>query len=78
MSLYHFHRVLIAAAILFDLYFSLYCYRRYSETGELQQLYMLIGSSLITVALVIYLVLFNKKMQMLSRLSRETPVAGDA
>lgn len=71
MALYNFHRVLIAAAILFDLGFSLYCYRKWQDGGEPMQLVMLIGSSVVTVGLVAYLVYFNKKLTVLRRLSHE-------
>ena len=65
MALYNFHRVLIGAAILFDLVFSLYCFRKWQETGATSQLIMLIGSSVVTVAMVAYLIYFNKNLTVL-------------
>ena len=65
MALYHFHRVLIAAAILFDFAFSLYAFRRYSETSQTIDLAMAVGSSVVTVALVAYLIYFNRSLRLL-------------
>ena len=65
MALYNFHRVLIAATILFDLGFSLYCFRKWQETGFTSQLIMLIGSTVVTVAIVAYLIYFHKNLTVL-------------
>ena len=67
MALYNFHRVLIAAAILFDVAFSLYCYRKFQIDGHAVQLVMLIGSTIITFVLVGYLIYFNKSLTVLRR-----------
>ncbi|MEX2214461.1 MAG: hypothetical protein WD768_10055 [Phycisphaeraceae bacterium] len=62
MALYHFHRVLIAAAILFDFFFSLFCIRRYNLHGEVMDLVYAIGSSAISVGFILYLIHFNRKV----------------
>ncbi|MAE67198.1 MAG: hypothetical protein CMJ18_23300 [Phycisphaeraceae bacterium] len=67
MALYNFHRVLIASAILFDFGFSLYCFRRYQITGEGLQLTMLVASSVVTVAMIGYLIHFNKGLVVFQR-----------
>jgi len=72
VALYNFHRVLIAVAILFDLVFSLYCFRKWQETGATSQLIMLIGSSVVTVAMVAYLIYFNKNLVVLRRLGNRS------
>ncbi len=71
MALYNFHRVLIAAAILFDGAFSLYCYRNFQNSGDGVQLAMLIGSTIITFALVGYLIYFNKNLAVLRRVVQQ-------
>lgn len=68
MALYNFHRVLIAAAILFDLGFSLYCFRNYRDSGDAAQLAMLVASSLVTIGLVAYLIHFNRGLTVLRSL----------
>lgn len=65
MALYNFHRVLIAAAILFDFGFTLYAFRRYGATGNVIDIAMAIGSSVVTVALVAYLIYFNYSVRIL-------------
>ena len=65
MSLYHFHRVLIGAAILFDVMFSWYCYRKWHIAGEVLHMMMLVGSSVVTLGMIAYLVYFNRKVAML-------------
>lgn len=65
MALYNFHRVLIAATIFFDLAFSLYCFRKFQETGDWLQLAMLVGAVAILVGFVVYLILFNWKVTLL-------------
>ena len=65
MALYNFHRVLIAAAILFAIGFCLYCVRNYQSTGDVVQLVMLIVLSIVTVGLVGYLIHFNKNLTVL-------------
>lgn len=64
MALYNFHRVLIAAAILFDFMFTFWAVRQYSLDKEPIQLIMAIGSSILTVGLVAYLVYFNRSLAM--------------
>jgi ABC-type cobalamin transport system permease subunit len=66
MALYNFHRVLIAAAILFDFGFTLYAFRRYDITGSTTDIVMGVVSSIVTVALVAYLIYFNYSVRMLN------------
>lgn len=63
MALYNFHRMLIAAAILFDFGFTLYAFRRYGITGNVMDIYMGVGSSIVTVLLVAYLIYFNYSLR---------------
>lgn len=77
MALYQFHRVLIAVAIMFDFIFTLWSVRRWNYTGEQINLIMAIGSSIVTVAFLIYLVYFSKNLnamrdEMLRRANDET------
>jgi len=65
MTIVLFHRVLIAAAIAFDGFFTLFCIRKYNRNGDGWELVMGIASSLLTLALVAYLIHFNKKVRSL-------------
>jgi len=64
MSLYNFHRVLIAAAILFDFLFTFWAIReyRFADEGKTALLLTAIGSSIFTIALIAYLVYFNRNL----------------
>ena len=62
MSLYHFHRVLIGASIIFDFCFTFWTVRAWLKTGDAMQIVLAVGSSILTVALVTYLVYFNRNM----------------
>lgn len=62
MALYNCHRVLIAAVILFELGFSLSCFRNYSRGYDTVQLIMLIGSIAVTASLIGYIIYFNKNL----------------
>ncbi len=63
MALIVFHRVLIAAAILFDGFFTLFCIRKYNRNGDVWELALGFGSSLLTIGLVAYLIHFNRKVK---------------
>ncbi len=76
MALYNFHRVLIAAAILFDFAFTLYSFRRYDITGNVVDIYMGVGSSIVTIALVAYLIYFNYSVRVLRRDHLDQPRVG--
>jgi uncharacterized membrane protein len=77
MSLYHFHRVLITAAILFDFFFTFWAIRQYqAPDGAAMDLVMAIGSSVVTVALVAYLVYFNRNLAVLRHVIHERHGAG--
>ncbi len=65
MALYNFHRVLIAVAILFDFGFTFWTIRQYNLTGDAIQLVLAVGSSVVTVGLVVYLVYFNRNLSVL-------------
>jgi len=62
MGLYYFHYVLIGAAICGDMFFTLFCFRRYNVDGEPTMLTLGIISSLITLGFVGYLIYFSKHM----------------
>lgn len=66
MDLYHFHRVLIASAILFSLGFAVYAYRQSGDLGSGLYLAMAVGSGVISLSLVAYLVYFNKSVRKLN------------
>ncbi len=59
MALYHFHRVLIAAAIVFFVGFSWYAFRQYTVFGAGRYLFMAIGSACAGVALLSYFIYFH-------------------
>ena len=61
MALYNFHRILIAAAILFDFFFSLFCIRKYNLHGDVMDLVYAVGSSAVSIGFIIYLIRFNRK-----------------
>lgn len=63
MALIAFHRILIAAAIAFDGFFTLFCIRKYNRSGDVWELVMGFGSSVLTIGLVVYLIHFNKKVK---------------
>jgi hypothetical protein len=67
MALYNFHRVLIAASILFDVLFSFWCWGIYQKTDQSVYIVMLVGSTLLTVGLIAYLIHFNRKTRRLRR-----------
>ncbi len=79
MSLYNFHRVLIGAAIVFDLFFTFWSVRQWRDDGETTMLVMAIASSIVTVALIAYLVYFNRNLAVLRHaLSQRGDAAGGA
>lgn len=59
MDLYHFHRVLIASAILFSLGFAVYAYRQSDDLGSGLYLAMAVVSGVISLSFVAYLIYFN-------------------
>lgn len=66
MSLYQFHRVLIAAAIVFDALFTFWAIRQWQTSGhDSLMLGMAIGSSVVTVTMITYLVYFNRNLTLL-------------
>ncbi len=75
MALFNFHRVLIGGYILFDLFFTILCLRRWMDAADPIQLYMALGSSFITAGLIVYLVHFNKRMRIHNRILLEGPLA---
>jgi len=62
MDLYHFHRVLIASATLFCLGFSLYSYRQFNQLERAGYLVMAVGSVVIGLGMIGYLIYFNSKL----------------
>ena len=62
MSLYNFHRVLIGAAIVFDFFFTFWSIRQWRESGDAAMLVMAIASSIVSIALIAYLVYFNRNL----------------
>ena len=67
MALFNFHRVLISGYILFDLFFTLLCVRRWLDGAGSIQIVMGVGSSVITLGLIVYLVNFNRRMRIHDR-----------
>lgn len=65
MSLYYFHRVLIASAILFTLGFCAYSYQRLGQSGDAVDLATTITSGMICLGMIGYLVYFNTKVRRL-------------
>lgn len=65
MSLYIFHRVLIGASILFDAFFSMWCWQTYQKTEDSTYIAMLTVSSLLVVGFIVYLIYFNRKTRRL-------------
>ncbi len=65
MALYTFHRILIAAAIFFDFIFTLFCVRKFNANGNPVELVWGGLATLIVVALVGYLIVFNRKTAIL-------------
>ena len=62
MALFQFHRVLIAVTVMFDFLLTLWSIRRWNTTGEDTFLYLAIGSSVVSLALLAYLVNFSKNL----------------
>ena len=65
MSLYYFHRVLIASAILFALGFAAYSYQRFGQSGDTVDLATSITSGMICLGMIGYLIYFNAKVRRL-------------
>ena len=65
MSLYYFHRVLIASGILFALGFSVYSYQRFGQSSNTVDLAGAITSGVICLGMVGYLIYFNTKVRRL-------------
>ena len=63
MDLYNFHRVLISSAILFFLGFAVYSYRQYEWLDSGAYLVMTIASGAVSLAMVGYLIYFNRRLQ---------------
>ena len=76
MALYNFHRVLIAATIMFDVAFTLYCLRNFQEGGGWLQLAMGAVSTLVTIGFVAYLIHFNRKVTLLRVLIEQREAEG--
>lgn len=74
MSLYNFHRVLIGAAILFDIFFTFWAYGRYRDSGDQVQLVMAVASSIVTAGLVVYLVYFNRNLHVMRHIVAQQQV----
>ena len=62
MNLNAFHRILIAASIAFDVFFTIFCIRKYNRSGDWVQIALAVAASLLTIALVAYLLYFNRKV----------------
>ena len=76
MSLYYFHRVLIVATIVFDFFFTLWSIRMWRETSEPTYIYLAVGSSILTLAFIAYLVYFNRKLpQVKQNLEQHPPTS---
>ena len=65
MALYNFHRVLISSAILFFFGFGLYVFRQSGVTERAADLAMGIGSVLVSLAMIAYLIYFNYRIRVL-------------
>jgi rubredoxin len=65
MALYGFHRVLIAVSIVSDVFFTWFCVRKFNRTDDWMNLVWGGGSTLVVIAMVLYLVHFNRKTAIL-------------
>lgn len=65
MAPYKFHRVLIAVAILFDFGFTFWAIQQYRCSDDVKQLILPVFSLAVTLALVAYLVYFNRTLAVL-------------
>ena len=72
MDLVVFHRILISAAILFDVFFTVFCIRMYNATNDGWHIVWAVMSSLLVVAFAWYLVHFNRKTARLQEQLKET------
>lgn len=68
MPRYHFHLLLIATVILFDLLFVFWAVRQYRLADEGTPLAMAVGTALVTLGLLISLVRFNRNQAVLRHL----------
>lgn len=62
MNLNGFHRILIAATIAFDLFFTIFCIRKYNRSGDVMQIVLAAVASLLTIGFVAYFLYFNRKV----------------
>jgi heme/copper-type cytochrome/quinol oxidase subunit 3 len=67
MALYHFHRVLISATLIFGGGFLAFLYRRWSLQGQPSNLAMAGVTLALMVAMTLYLANFNRKLRALER-----------
>ncbi len=65
LALNNAHRVLITAAIVFDFFFTFWAIRQYRQSNDVKQLALVVASSAVTLALVAYLVYFNRNLSVL-------------
>jgi hypothetical protein len=65
MGLYYFHYLLIVATIAGDAFFTWFCIQRHQESQGSAWLWYAIASSLVTVAFIVYLVLFARQLHTL-------------
>ena len=73
MALYNIHRVLIAAAILFDVGYTYFAINRWRVNDSATDLYMAIGTTVIMIGFVVYLTRFNRKMKTMKKVLQRDP-----
>ena len=61
----NFHRVLIAAAIGFAFFFTVWAVDQFQQTDNVNQLVLAVASTVVTLALVACLVYFNRNLSVL-------------
>lgn len=67
MAIYFFHRILIGAAILFDLGYSYFAFLHWQHSQQPSQLVIAGIFTVFTIGLVVYLMNFNRKTRSLER-----------
>ncbi len=71
MDLFVFHRILIGTAIAFDIFFTVFCIRKYNITGDGWELLWAALSTIVMLGFVGYMVLFHFKTAKLQKLREQ-------
>lgn len=68
MPAFALYQLVVISALIMDFMFAFWALRRYSDTGDNILLCSAIGSAIVTVTMVSYVVYFNRRMAVINHL----------